>query len=84
MYSSQKYVVLKRGLVRANELYYEGGTALVYFFKEIYCTESVYGVYKDELQIFPVTSFNKYLQCGTSGIEYYVCLVYSVCFAVFV
>jgi len=44
----------------------------------------VYGVYKDELQIFPVTSFNKYLQCGTSGIEYYVCLVYSVCFAVFV
>ena len=39
--------------------------------KEIYCTESVRGVYKDELQNCScnVTNLNKYLHYGTSRIE---------------
>ena len=40
-----------------------------FFFKEIYCTESIYSVYKDILQIDPVITLNKYLHYGTSGTE---------------
>ena len=35
------------------------------FFKEIYCTENIYSVYKDKLQNFPVIDLNKYLRYGT-------------------
>jgi len=38
-------------------------------FKEIYCTDSTYSVYKDKLQNVPVTNLNKYLHYGTSGTE---------------
>jgi hypothetical protein len=39
------------------------------FFQEVYCTESIYSVYKDKLQIFPVTNLNKFLHYGTNETE---------------
>jgi len=42
----------------------------LFFFLEIYYTESLYRVYKDKLQNCSVTNLNKYLHYGTSGTEY--------------
>jgi hypothetical protein len=39
------------------------------FFKEIYCTESIYSMYKVKLQIVPLTNLDKYVRYGTSGTE---------------
>ena len=40
--------------------------------KKIFIAQTVYSVYKDTLQIVPVTNLNKNLQYGTSGTEKYV------------
>jgi hypothetical protein len=40
-----------------------------FFLKGVYCTDSIYSVYRINYKIVPVTNMNKYLYYGTSGTE---------------
>jgi len=39
------------------------------FLEEVYCTDTIYSVNRDNYRIVPGTSFSKYLHYGTSGTE---------------